>query len=108
MHKILIRSGGRERMLEAAPGETLLSVLQRAGVPVSAPCGGQGRCGKCRVLLQKDGAEQTVLACRAKADGDCAVTLETQHGGAIVGAQHENDEYDDYYYDRRRRCDYYD
>ncbi|MBQ4125830.1 MAG: cell envelope biogenesis protein OmpA [Desulfovibrio sp.] len=29
-------------------------------------------------------------------------------GGAIVGAQHENDEYDDYYYDRRRRCDYYD
>ena len=86
MYKILIRCGGEIREAAASSGETLLAVLQGAGVPVSAPCGGQGRCGKCRVMLRKDGAEQTVLACGTRVDGDCAVTLETQRGGAIVTA----------------------
>lgn len=86
VYKILIRFGGETREAEACSGETLLAVLRRAGVPVPAPCGGQGRCGKCRVQLQKDGAEQTVLACRTMVDSDCAVTPETQRGGAIVGS----------------------
>ena len=34
-----------------------------------APCGGQGKCGKCRILL--DGEE--VLACRTQVEKDCEV-----------------------------------
>jgi len=37
--------------IDAREGETLLSALGRAGIPVSAPCGGKHRCGKCKVRI---------------------------------------------------------
>lgn len=83
MYKILIR-GGREQVLEAAAGETLLAVLQRAGIPVSAPCGGQGRCGKCRVRLLQNGKSREVLACQCVVENDCTLEAETLAGGAIL------------------------
>lgn len=55
----------------AAPGETLLELLRRGGWQLDAPCGGQGRCGKCRVLV--DGKE--CLACQTVVDRDMAVQL---------------------------------
>ena len=57
--------------VNAAGGDSLLSVLRSAGFIVDAPCGGDGRCGKCRVLLK--GKE--VLACRTVVDRDMTVTL---------------------------------
>lgn len=35
------------------PGETLLTSLRRQGIALSAPCGGRGTCGKCRVQVQE-------------------------------------------------------
>ncbi len=32
-------------------GESILSHAIRAGVPILSPCGGEGRCGKCRVIV---------------------------------------------------------
>ena len=32
-----------------SPGDSLLAHALRAGVPLLAPCGGESRCGKCRV-----------------------------------------------------------
>ena len=45
-------------------GVSLLSVLRQAGVGPDAPCGGEGTCGKCRVMV--DGQE--TLACRTTVD----------------------------------------
>lgn len=56
------------RLLEARGGEKLLEVLRGR---VSAPCGGQGKCGKCRVAV--DGEEK--LACAVTVDRDMTVTL---------------------------------
>ncbi len=58
------------RVLQAQPGQTLHSVLAREGL-LDAPCGGQGKCGKCRVLLE--GKE--VLACKTVLTGDVTVTV---------------------------------
>ncbi|TRZ98898.1 MAG: hypothetical protein D4R80_04185, partial [Deltaproteobacteria bacterium] len=33
------------------PGESLLAHAIRGGVPLLSPCGGESRCGKCRVLV---------------------------------------------------------
>jgi len=33
------------------PGESLLSHALRGGVPLLSPCGGESRCGKCRVVV---------------------------------------------------------
>lgn len=57
--------------IDAAPGADLLSCLRAAGLAPEAPCGGAGRCGKCRVVL--DGQE--VPACRTVVDRDMTVTL---------------------------------
>lgn len=51
-------------------GTTLLQAEIAAGLVPDAPCGGQGKCGKCRVLL--DGKE--VLACQTKVEKDCTVS----------------------------------
>ena len=57
--------------LQAQPGENLLQVLRRGGVDVEAPCGGGGKCGKCKVWV--DGEEQ--LACHYAVEKDITVHL---------------------------------
>lgn len=42
-----------EKVMECRVGETLLDVLQREQVFVSAPCAGRGCCGKCRIKVVK-------------------------------------------------------
>ncbi len=58
------------RILEAQPGQTVHQVLAQAGL-IDAPCGGQGRCGKCTLLVD----DREALACRTVIDGDLTVTL---------------------------------
>ena len=41
------------------PGATVLEAAEHAGVPLEAPCGGAGVCGKCRVILNGDAPEPT-------------------------------------------------
>ena len=67
-----IRLHNSPLVCEAAAGETILLACARGGVIISAPCGGRGRCGKCRVRLlegQVSGdtpdAEGMVRACAA-------------------------------------------
>jgi len=65
-------------------GESVLSALVRAGVTVSAPCGGRGICGKCRFTLLEgsvrlmDGTEvkagSSFCACKAQALGDIVIS----------------------------------
>ncbi|MFW5684593.1 MAG: 2Fe-2S iron-sulfur cluster-binding protein, partial [Spirochaetota bacterium] len=48
---IRIVSDGGSAEIETREGQTLLETLQRAGWHVPAPCGGDGRCGKCLVRV---------------------------------------------------------
>lgn len=52
-------------------GTNLLQALRSAGVTLDAPCGGQGKCGKCAVTV--DG--ESVLSCQTPVEGDMTVTL---------------------------------
>ena len=60
-----------DRTLSVAAGTSLLQALQQAGLHTDAPCGGQGTCGKCKVLVE--GAE--VLACRTTVERPITVIL---------------------------------
>lgn len=79
MSRVLVEHSGGIKALESQYGESLLDLLRRGGFSVSAPCGGNGTCGKCRVRL---GDGRKVLACRTPAE-DCRVILEENSGGAI-------------------------
>ena len=65
------RSG--ELLLEgtAEVGMTMLAFLSSHDIFVDAPCGGRGRCGKCKVRLTPDGEE--VKACDTIVAGDMEV-----------------------------------
>ncbi|MDR0856728.1 MAG: ASKHA domain-containing protein [Clostridiales bacterium] len=71
----------------ALAGETVLAALTRHGVVLSAPCGGRGVCGKCRVRLisgQVSGAQPNangfVRACGAIPQGDVVIELPRDSG----------------------------
>ena len=50
-------------------GSNLLEVLRHAGIFIDAPCGGNGTCGKCLVVI--NGEEH--LACQTTIDHDMTV-----------------------------------
>ena len=64
------------KKLEVTAGTNLLEALRDAGSAPDAPCGGNGKCGKCKVLV--DGQE--VLSCETEVDRDMLVTLPEKAG----------------------------
>lgn len=66
--------------IEAPEGGNLLAVLRNAGRIPEAPCGGNGTCGKCRVLV--DGIES--LACQTAVDRNMTVTVPDRKESVIL------------------------
>lgn len=59
-------------------GCTLLDLLRAKGYEISAPCGGNGLCGKCLVLFRtSDGEPVKVSACKTVLNDDCEVYLDS-------------------------------
>ena len=59
------------KKLSAAAGTNLLDVLKENGIYPDAPCGGNGTCGKCTMLVNG----KQVLACKTVVDRDMTVVL---------------------------------
>jgi uncharacterized 2Fe-2S/4Fe-4S cluster protein (DUF4445 family) len=78
-----------ETEIEVPSGETIIHAAMEAGVHVNASCGGEGVCGKCRVLIEegtvKGGISEKLsrqdqergyrLACQAVAQSDLVVRI---------------------------------
>ena len=75
MSTLTILENGKKTDLSFASEENLLTFLRAHGYFVDAPCGGNGTCGKCRVLLRVGETNQTVSACQTTLTQDCTVTL---------------------------------
>ena len=69
----------RNRVIEVPWGRNLLEVLRENGLHPDAPCGGTGKCGKCKVRV--NGTEK--LACQTVVDGDMVLVL-PQSGSAQI------------------------
>jgi uncharacterized 2Fe-2S/4Fe-4S cluster protein (DUF4445 family) len=80
------------KVVEAEVGANLLDVALAAGVEVNAPCGGQGRCGRCKVMVEmgavarrpsaklapSEETEGYALACQTIIKGDVVVVVPTK------------------------------
>lgn len=78
-----------ERAITVSEGERLIRAALQAGVHINASCGGEGVCGKCRVLIEKgtvsDGISERLskedvekgyrLACLVKVTEDVTVRI---------------------------------
>jgi len=88
-----------QESVETQPGKTLLEVAKQAGIFVASICGGDGICGKCRLIVQSgevDASPTTllsreeiqagyVLACQTRVIGDVDVLVPPESRGE--GAQ---------------------
>ena len=88
---VTINEYGKELFVTAKEGEGLKDILDRAGVKYSLPCGGAGKCGKCRIkflggapdpgsfeemfLTEKEIGEGVRLLCKTRVYEDCVVEL---------------------------------
>ncbi len=55
MAKLKVHQNGKVREAESDLGEILLNALRNNGFDIYAPCGGNGTCGKCKVLIKGEG-----------------------------------------------------
>lgn len=90
MHKITLEPSGQT--LEVEDGAALHEVLAQAGIEIVLPCGGQGRCGRCKVLVKSgevfrrsvsrlsraELAEGWALACQTLVKSDTVVYVPPQ------------------------------
>ncbi|MEL7610205.1 MAG: ASKHA domain-containing protein [Bacillota bacterium] len=98
MPKVTIEFEDRSITAQSENGDTLLSVIQAAGAPLSTPCGGNHQCGKCLVevhgaisaptkeelALLPEGNKR--LACFTKVEGPCTIILSNEGNMAIESA----------------------
>lgn len=68
---IFVQQGNNKKELTFTAGQTLLEILREAGYEVSAPCGGNGTCGKCTVYI----GGEAHLACQTEAADGMVVEL---------------------------------
>ncbi len=90
MHKVLFLPHNKEIMVQ--DGEYLIRAAMEAGVHVNASCGGEGVCGKCRVIIEEGTVEGGIteklsnedlkegyrLACKAIVKSDLVIRIPTE------------------------------
>ena len=76
-----------DEKVDVVRGDTLLDIAMDAGIHINAACGGEGACGKCRVIIKsgevtskessaissEDYAKGYRLACQTRIEGDIEV-----------------------------------
>ena len=84
-----------DRVITAHKWDNLLDILRESGVRIENPCGGEGTCGKCRIILEKGELEEIDsksekyltdeeresgyrLACQSRILGDIVITLPSE------------------------------
>ena len=73
---ITVYEGTVKHELPFEEGETVLSVLQNAGIQsITAPCGGNGTCGKCKVNVRSENGSVLSLACTVQAKDRMVVEI---------------------------------
>ena len=61
MINLIIHHHGCVKTIECQEGDSLLNVLRQNGFEVYSPCGGNGTCGKCNVLVKNEGLVPSCL-----------------------------------------------
>jgi uncharacterized 2Fe-2S/4Fe-4S cluster protein (DUF4445 family) len=81
-----------EKTIEVPTGALVAEAIESAGLDIGQPCGGQGRCGRCAVLVEEGNVRRRstirlsaddlssgwALACQAVIEGDVRITIPEQ------------------------------
>jgi uncharacterized 2Fe-2S/4Fe-4S cluster protein (DUF4445 family) len=89
-HRVLILPANQT--IEVPTGTLISEALREVNLEIAQPCGGQGRCGRCAVIVEGDGARRRstirlssedletgyALACQTVIEGDLTVLIPEQ------------------------------
>ena len=73
------------KAVRASKGATILEIARSAGIPIEGPCGGEGTCGKCRVLVIGDLSESSDAEKKHLSDEDSARGVRLACQARILG-----------------------
>ena len=80
--------------VQAEDKENLLDLMRKSGLNPDAPCGGHGKCGKCKVMIQKgEEAFEEVLSCQTLIESDLIVDIPEDAGKASILTSAEQKDY---------------
>jgi uncharacterized 2Fe-2S/4Fe-4S cluster protein (DUF4445 family) len=85
MVKLIVHQNGKITKKETEPGEILLNSLRNNGFDIYAPCGGNGTCGKCKVLIKGEGI---VTSCIYNVNDSIELVLPDKREAKVLVAQH--------------------
>lgn len=66
---------------EARPGMSIMDAIRFNDLKLDAPCGGNGTCKKCKVMVTDEKGTREVLACMTKITGDITVDISRKDEG---------------------------
>ncbi|MGI6472064.1 MAG: ASKHA domain-containing protein [Candidatus Methanomethylophilaceae archaeon] len=103
MTKMTVRFFPAGKVVELDEVRKISQAAELAGVKITLPCNGRGRCGRCGVYITQtpeDGSEpnltgmERVLACRHDITGDIDVFVPLDEYGRIVAGEDQRKVYD--------------
>jgi len=85
---------------EVENGTLISDAAKAAGVTIKLPCNGNGRCGRCNVVISGNGEERQcnlsrVLACQTRIDRDMDISAGPDDGNIIASNDHRKIKIDD-------------
>jgi len=85
-HRVRVISGEQHIQVDVPEGANLLKVFQENNIELYAPCGGNGKCGKCKVRLE---GGLTVTACTYPVHGDITVQMPDRQFSEVQVSQYQ-------------------
>ena len=107
MREFTVKFHPQNKSVSVPQGTDLLTAATKAGIILSASCGGEGLCGKCRLIVKKgevksdasrlvidaDRKKGMVLACQAIVEGDLDVNVPKESIEAHEHLSHEAEDF---------------
>jgi len=87
MIELHIHYQGKIKRIESTEGVSLLNVLRENGFEIYSPCGGNGTCGKCNVLVKNEGL---VPSCLYPLKEPIEVILPDKREAKVLTEQHQH------------------
>jgi uncharacterized 2Fe-2S/4Fe-4S cluster protein (DUF4445 family) len=87
MIKLQVHLNGNIKQIESSEGNSLLNALRENGFEVYSPCGGNGTCGKCNVLIKNEGL---VPSCLYHLKESVEVILPDRREAKVLTEQHQH------------------
>ncbi len=78
MSEFEVRFDSQREPIRAPAGTLLSEVARRAGIEIHQPCGGQGRCGRCAVVVESGQVRRRSVLRLSKSDIDAGYALACQ------------------------------